>query len=161
MIRHPADARQWKEFDRKYHEFADDPRNVRFALSTDGMNPFGDLSSSHSTWPVLLSMYNLPTWLCQKRKYILLTILVQGPRQPSNDMDVFLEPLLEDMADLWNHGVRVWDEFMQNYFTLNAIIFVTINDLPALFSLSGQLKGKTGCVICVDGTVYRYLQGSK
>lgn len=44
---------------------------------------------------------------------------------------------------------------------LHAIIFVTVNDLPAPFSLSGQIKGKVGYVICVDGTMYRYFQGSK
>ena len=61
-LRHPADARQWKEFDDKYYlEFGNEPRNVRFALSTDGMNPFGERSSTHITWPVMLTMYNLPT----------------------------------------------------------------------------------------------------
>nr|AAX95502.1 Transposase family tnp2, putative [Oryza sativa Japonica Group]AAX96710.1 transposon protein, putative, CACTA, En/Spm sub-class [Oryza sativa Japonica Group]ABA93033.1 transposon protein, putative, CACTA, En/Spm sub-class [Oryza sativa Japonica Group] len=29
MIRHPTNARQWKEFDRKYHKFVEDPRNIR------------------------------------------------------------------------------------------------------------------------------------
>jgi hypothetical protein len=42
-------------------EFGDEARNVRFALSTDGINPFGNLSSSHSTWLVILTIYNLPT----------------------------------------------------------------------------------------------------
>jgi hypothetical protein len=79
-LRHLADARQRKEFDEKYYlEFGNDPRNVQFALSTDGMNPFGERSSTHSTWPVILMMYNLPTWLCQKRKYLLLYVLIQGP----------------------------------------------------------------------------------
>lgn len=160
MIRHPADARQWKTFDAKHPEFAKDPRNVRFALSTDGMNPFGDLSSSHSTWPVLLTMYNLPTWICQKRKYILLTILIQGPNQPGIDIDVFLEPLMEDMEELWKEGLRLWDEFKREHFNLRAIIFVTINDLPANFSLSGQIKGKTGCLICLEKTSYKYLTSS-
>jgi hypothetical protein len=45
-IRHPADARQWKNFDALHPEFAKNPRNVRFALSTDGKNPFSDLSST-------------------------------------------------------------------------------------------------------------------
>jgi len=58
-LRHPADAKQWKDFDKKYPEFADDPWNVRFALSIDGMNPFGERSSTHSTWPVILTIYNL------------------------------------------------------------------------------------------------------
>jgi hypothetical protein len=40
-IRHPADDRQWKQFDLAHHEdFSNEPRNIRFGLSTDGMNPF-------------------------------------------------------------------------------------------------------------------------
>jgi hypothetical protein len=42
-------------------DFGNDLRNVQFALSTDGMNPFGKRSSTHSTWPVILIMYNQPT----------------------------------------------------------------------------------------------------
>ena len=48
-LRHRSDGMQWKRFDAKFlKEFGDKARNVRFALSTDGMNLFGDLSSSHS-----------------------------------------------------------------------------------------------------------------
>jgi hypothetical protein len=64
------------------------------------MNPFGDLSSPHSTWPVILTIYNLPPYLCQKRMYLLLTMIIFGSRQPCNDIDVFLEPLMEDMKIL-------------------------------------------------------------
>src|SRR5437762_5232114 len=125
------------------------------------MNPFGDMSSSHSTWPVVLSILNIPSWLCMKRKYLMLSILIQGPKQPGNDIDVFLEPLLEDMAKLWNDGELVWDEFKQECFTLRAMIFVAITDYPGGFSLSGQMKGKKGCLVCLGDTQYVYLFGSK
>src|SRR5438128_12443907 len=94
-----------------HQKFGKEPRTVRFALSTDEMNPFGDMSSSHSTWLVVLSILNIPSWLCMKQKYLMLSILIQGPKQPGNDIDVFLEPLLEDMAKLWNDGELVRDEF--------------------------------------------------
>jgi hypothetical protein len=42
MLRHPADGSQWREIDREFPNFTDDARNLRFALSTDGFNPFGD-----------------------------------------------------------------------------------------------------------------------
>jgi hypothetical protein len=49
-IRHPADGRQWKHFDLSHEEdFSNDPRNIIFSLSTDGMNPFGEMRNSHST----------------------------------------------------------------------------------------------------------------
>jgi hypothetical protein len=94
-IRHPADGTQWKNFDLQYKAFGSKSRNIRFALSTNGMNPFGENRTVHSTWPVILTMYNLPTWLCHKRKYLMLSILIQGPKQAGFDIDVFLEPLME------------------------------------------------------------------
>jgi hypothetical protein len=96
-LRHPSNGRQWKRFDARFPEFGNEARNIRFALSTDRMNPFGDLNNSHNTWPVTLTIYNLPPYLCQKHRYLLLTMLISGPRQPGNDIDVFLEPLMEDM----------------------------------------------------------------
>jgi hypothetical protein len=55
-IRHPVDGSQWKKFHLQYPEFAAESRNIRFALSTDGMNPFGENRTVHSTWPVILAM---------------------------------------------------------------------------------------------------------
>jgi hypothetical protein len=66
----------------------DDARRIRFAMSTDDVNPFGNQSSTHSTWPVVLSLYNLPAWLWKKQKYMMLTILVSGPKQPRDRIDV-------------------------------------------------------------------------
>ena len=91
-----------------------------------------------------------------KRKYLILSTLIQGPKQPGNDIDVFLEPLLEEMEKLWNDGELVWDEFKQECFTLRAMIFVSITDYPGGFSLSGQMKGKKGCL---GDTQYVYLRG--
>ena len=89
MLRHPADTPQWKTIDRLYPEFIQDARNLRLRLSTDGMNPHGLQSNSHSTWPVLLVNYNLPPHLCMKRKFVILTMLISGSRQPGNDIDVY------------------------------------------------------------------------
>jgi hypothetical protein len=97
MLRHPADGSQWREIDREFPDFTDDARNLRFALSADGFNPFWDQSSSHSTWPVTLCIYNLPLWFCMKRKFIMMTVLIQGSKQPGNDIDVYLRPLVEEL----------------------------------------------------------------
>jgi hypothetical protein len=49
MLRYPADGSQWRKMDRKFPNFADDARNIRFGLSMDGRNPSGEQSSGHST----------------------------------------------------------------------------------------------------------------
>ena len=59
-IAHLADCSQWQRIHEKHKEFSDDPRKVWFGLSTDGMNPFNKRMSDHSTWPVILTMYNIP-----------------------------------------------------------------------------------------------------
>ena len=108
MLRHPADGSQWRNIDSAFGEFAADARNLRFGLSTDGLNPFGEQSSSHSTWPVTLCIYNLPPWLCMKQKFIMMPVLIQDPKQPGNDIDVYLRPLVDELLQLWSdEGVRV------------------------------------------------------
>ena len=55
----------------------------------------------------------------------------------------------------------MYDAFQKEDFICRAIIFVTTNDYPALFDLSGQIKGKMGCLVCLDGTTWVYLDASK
>lgn len=50
---------------------------------------------------------------------------------------------------------------MKESFYCRAIIITTINDYPAAFSLNGQIKGKTGCLVCLDATRYLFLDFSK
>ncbi|XP_021750185.1 uncharacterized protein LOC110715784 isoform X2 [Chenopodium quinoa] len=109
-LRHPADSPQWRFIDAKFPEFAKEKRNLRLALSTDGMNPFGNLSSSYSTWPIVLVTYNLPPSLCMKRKYMMLSLLISGPKQLGNDIDVYLAPLIDDLKMLWEKGYTVKGE---------------------------------------------------
>ena len=148
------DGSQWRKIDRTYTNFALDARNIRFSLSTDGMNPFGEMSSGHSTCPATLCIYNLPPWLCMKRKFIMMPILIPGPKQPGNDIDVYLRPLVEELLLLRHkEGVRMWDGYKQEDFNLRALLFVTINDWPALSNLSGQSnKGYRVCTHCLEDT---------
>ena len=74
-----------------------------------------------------------------KQKYMMMPVLIQGLKQPGNDIDVYLKPLVDELLLLWkNEGVRVWHEYKQENFNLRALLFVTINDWPAHSNLSGQ-----------------------
>jgi hypothetical protein len=125
------------------------------------MNPFHKGMSDHITWLVILTMYNIPTWLCQKRKYLLLAILIQGPKQLGIDIDMFLKLLMQEMERLWRHGESMYDAFRKEDFISRAMIFVTTNDYLALFALSRQIKGKMGCLVCLDSTTWVFLDASK
>jgi len=59
-----------------------------------------------------------------KRKFIMMSVLVQGPKQPGNDIDVYMRPLVEELLLLWSKpSVRVWDEYKQEHFDIRALLF--------------------------------------
>ncbi|KAG2371826.1 uncharacterized protein HKW66_Vig0239470 [Vigna angularis] len=159
MLRHPADSKQWKIIDQEFPQFGEECRNLRFGLATDGMNPFGNLSTNHSCWPVILIIYNLSPGLCMKRKYMMLSMLISGPKQPGNDIDVYLRPLVEDLKLLWVDGVEIFDAFASETFMMHAMLFCTINDFPAYGNLSGySVKGHKACPICEENTAAQQLK---
>jgi hypothetical protein len=97
-------------------------------MSTNGMNPFMN-SSTHNTWSIVLMILNLPHWLCNKQKYIMMSRLISGPQQPRNDIDTYVRYLVEDLKELlYNVGVQIWDEYKREYFGLKAILFVIVSD---------------------------------
>ena len=162
QLRCPVDSPEWINFDRKFPDFASEPRNLRLGLCTDGMNPYGTFSSQNTTWPVFLVLYNLASWLCMKRKYLMMPLLISGPKQPGNDIDVYLRPLIDDLKKLWTKGVEVYDAYKGEFFTLRAMLFCTINDFPAYGNLSGhKVKGEKACPVCGSDTCTTRLPCSK
>jgi hypothetical protein len=66
----------WKQINDKWPNFSNDSRNVRLGLALDQVNPFGDLSSCNSTWPMIILNYNLLLWLIIKRHFMMLALLI-------------------------------------------------------------------------------------
>jgi hypothetical protein len=148
VMSHPADGEAWKDFDRRDQAFANDPRNLRLALATDGFNPFGNMSTQYSMWPVLLTPLNLPPWECVNPANCLMSLLIPGPRSPGKDFDLFLEPLIEELIKLWE-GVSTYDACTGKKFDLRAAVLWCIHDYPALGTLSGRTtKGYYACIHC-------------
>ncbi|XP_028080882.1 uncharacterized protein LOC114282405 [Camellia sinensis] len=159
---HPADSPSWKLVDHKWPDFIAEPRNLRLAISTDGINPHSSLSSRYSCWPVIMITYNLPPWLCMKKKFMMLSLLISGPQQLGNDIDVYLAPLIDDLKMLWEVSVEAYGAYKKEHFRLKAILLWTINDFPALGNLSGcTVRGYYACPICREGTCSHRLKYGK
>ncbi|XP_050386341.1 uncharacterized protein LOC126802710 [Argentina anserina] len=151
VLKHPSDGEAWKHFDRQFPDFPADVRNVRLGLSTDGFNPWGNMSSTHSTWPVIVVPYNLPPWMCMKKEFNILTLLIPGPKSPGKCLDVYLRPLIDELKDLWNNGKATFDRHSQSSFRMRAAIMWTISDFPAYGMLSSQTThGYKACPVCLD-----------
>jgi hypothetical protein len=145
---HPADGEAWKDFDKCWPKFADDPRNLRLGLATHGFNPFGNMRSSYSMWPVIVIPYNFPPWVCVQESNFMMALLIPGPKSPGKDFDVFLQPLIEDLLSLWS-GVDTIDAQTGKEFKLHAAVLWCIHDYPALSTLSGHTtKGYFACLHC-------------
>ncbi|XP_068504318.1 uncharacterized protein [Phaseolus vulgaris] len=161
ILSHPSDGEAWKHFDRIHQDFSQDPRNVRLGLCADGFNPFGQYGKSYSCWPVILTPYNLPPSMCMKREFMFLTILVPGPSNPKHKIDVFLQPLIDDLCTLWTEGILTYDVSLRQNFMMKAALMWTINDFPAYGMLSGWMtSGRLSCPICMERTKAFYLSHS-
>jgi hypothetical protein len=82
--------------------FGEEKRNMRFGLALDGISPFCHNNTQHSTWSIIILLYNLPPYLVTKKFFIQLSILISGKESPiSASIDDFIQPLIEELQKLW------------------------------------------------------------
>ena len=80
-------------------------------------------------------------------------MMISSPRQPGNDIHVYLNPLVEYLKMLWADGVETFDVFASKTFTMRAMLFCTINDFPSYSNFLGySAKGHKACPICEENT---------
>ncbi|KAL3682319.1 hypothetical protein R1sor_000341 [Riccia sorocarpa] len=129
---------------------------LRFGLAFDGVSPYGVKSSSHSTWPVVLTNYNVPPWLASKKGFLLLALIIPGPKKVRN-IDIYLEPLVEELQQLWNGVDDVYDGRTERigrdrWFTLKGVLLWTMHDYHGYAQVSGfQTSGYAACPTCGPG----------
>jgi hypothetical protein len=57
----------------------------------------------------------------------MMHLLISGSVQVSNDIDVYLQPLLDDLLVMWaKEGVRIWGEYKCEHFYLPAMLFTMV-----------------------------------
>ena len=153
LVRHPCDSKAW----RHVHEvvdctFGSDSRNIHLGLAADGVNPFKLQRCSWSTWPVLLLNYNIPPWLSTKNFFIMVALLIPGKQSVTSEFfDVYMEPLVEELAELWE-GVNAYDvlrDIGSRTFKLRAVLLWTIHDFPGYGTVAGVAhQGYAACPVC-------------
>ena len=84
---------------------------------------------------------NIPPWFSVKNEHLMLALIVPGRRQVKN-MDVYLQPLVDELKELWD-GINVYDVSrpitVERSFTLYGICAYSIDDYPGLGVFSGKL----------------------
>ena len=163
VLCHPSDGEAWKHFDNSYPDFAAEPRNIRLGLCSDGFTPYSQSAAPYSCWPVIITPYNLPPELCMTTPYMFLTLIIPGPHNPKGKIDVYLQPLMDELKLLWNEGVLTYDISKKQNFVMRAALMWTINDFPAYAMLSGwSTAGRLACPYCMSQSkAFRLKYGGK
>ena len=101
----------------------------------------------------MLTIYNLSPWLCAKHTCLMMSSLISSPKQQKNDIDVYLEALIEDLKIMWEEGKEVFNSCHQEFFTLQAILLWTSMIFFACGNLSKyNVEGYEACFIYEEDT---------
>ena len=93
-----------------------------------------------------------------KRKYIHMCMLIEGPKQPGNNINLYLGLLKEELDTLWKTPANTWDAATKQYFPMRAALLTTVHDYLGYGYVAGQVvHGFCGCARCMDNTTYRQL----
>jgi hypothetical protein len=85
----------------------------------------------------------------------MMYMLILGPKSPRQNIDVYLQPLIDELYDLWVNGIETWDAKEKKNFKLHEILLWTINDFLVCAMLSGwSTKGKFACPCCHKDTEF-------
>ncbi|XP_019240729.1 PREDICTED: uncharacterized protein LOC109220717 [Nicotiana attenuata] len=127
ILCHPSDGEAWKHFDMVFPEFASEPRNIRLGLCTDGFTP------------LLSLLHHIHVGQC--------------PRNTKTLIDVYLQPLIDELQLLWHQGIETYDISTKQNFRLHAALMWTINNFPAYGMLFGwSTAGNLSCPCCMEDT---------
>ncbi|KAL0423615.1 UNVERIFIED_CONTAM: hypothetical protein Sradi_0896300 [Sesamum radiatum] len=86
-------------------------------------------------------------------------MVITGPYNLKRLIDVYLEPLIEELLQLWYVGVRMYEQATDNAFIMQAALMWTVNDLPACGMASRwSITRVMRCPVCMDDTRAFHLQ---
>ena len=72
-----------------------------------------------------------------KKEFSMMSLLIRGPISPGKDIDVYLQPLMDELKELWEIGVETYDASKKENFQMRAALLWTINDFPTYAMTSG------------------------
>ncbi|KAL0411692.1 UNVERIFIED_CONTAM: hypothetical protein Slati_3758900 [Sesamum latifolium] len=100
--------------------------------------------------------------MCMSSEYMFLTMVIPGPSNPKHLIDVYLEPLIEKLQNLWHVGVLMRGSAKDETFTMCAALMWIVNDLPAYGMAFGWSSASViGCPVCMKDTRAFYLQNGR
>ena len=142
------DGKVWKDFMTVNDvPFLSAPYNFAFQLNVDWFQPFKH--TQHSEGAIYLSILNLPREERFLKENVILVGIIPGPKEPAIDMNSFLQPLVDELKELWE-GVIVSIPNKISTIIRAALICVAC-DIPAARKVCVFLghRATMGCSKCL------------
>jgi hypothetical protein len=93
-----------------------------------------------------------------KQHNVILSMLIPEKEGPGDAIDIYLQPLIEELIELWEEGVDTHDASTKTNFNLKAAMLWIVHDFPAYANLSGySTKGRLACPVCHKETCSLWL----
>ena len=92
--------------------------------------------------------------MCLKQPFWIMSMIILGSTSLGNNIDVYLQPLIEKLNQLWENGVETYVVSLEQNFHLCIAILWTINNFLAYAILPRwSTKGELACPCCHKDTV--------
>ena len=86
----------------------------------------------HTAVGPCLSFHSIsPPGQIMQRKNIFLTLIIPGPNYPGENMNVYMQPLKNELQESWDNGFKTYDAFSKENFIMRVWYMYSMHDLPA------------------------------
>ncbi|XP_016126124.1 uncharacterized protein [Sinocyclocheilus grahami] len=143
------DGQVWKDYHYVNGEpFLSAPNNLAMMLNVDWFQPFKN--APYSVGAIYLVILNLPCEDRFKEENMILVGLIPGPKEPSLTMNAFLDPLVDELEELWS-GIILEDSSFLGYQVYRAALLCLASDIPASRKCGGFVGhgAYRGCHKCL------------
>jgi hypothetical protein len=84
-------------------------------------------------------------------EFMFLSMVIPGPSSMVRNIDVYLQSLIDELAQLWSSGALTYDISRKQNFLMRAALMWTINDFPAYGMFSDwSTHRKLACPYCME-----------
>lgn len=68
--------------------------------------------------------------MCKNQSYFMMTLVMLVPSQPSNNIDVYFQPSIEELKDLWMGILEISDASKSKTVRMHVALLWTITYFP-------------------------------
>ena len=127
--------RVWKEFQHVDGEpFLAAPNNFGLMLNVDWFQP--TKHGSDTIGVIYMVVMNLPREERFKPENLIVVGIIPGPKEPKHHINSFLQPLVDDLIDLWD-GVILDTNIYGTQEMFRAALLALSSDIPATRKCGG------------------------